>query len=83
MLQSFNIIARGDARAPYTYSRSHKVALPGMLAQTPRVCANIPALSVVTPIWGPFSIQSGSFFCPAGQSALAEHGLFVALWAKS
>jgi hypothetical protein len=65
MLQSFNIIAGGDARAPYTYYRSHKIAL-----------------SVVTPIWGGFSVQSGSFLSPAGQNALAEHGLFVALWVK-
>ncbi len=65
MLQSFNIIAEGDARAPYTYYRLHKVAL-----------------SVVTPLKGGFSIQSGSFFSPAGQNALAEKGLFVALWAS-
>ena len=40
------------------------------------------ALSVVRPVWGDVSLQLGGFASPAGQNALKEQGLFVALWAK-
>jgi hypothetical protein len=33
LIQSFNTIAGGDARAPYTYYRSHKLEFSGILAQ--------------------------------------------------
>ena len=65
MLQSFNLIAAGNARPPYSYYRSHKLAL-----------------SAVTHIWRQFSLQTGTFFSPAGQNALAEQGAFVALWVQ-
>ncbi len=40
------------------------------------------ALSAVHPLWGDFSVQLGGFITPAGQSALREQGLFVAIWAR-
>jgi protein XagA len=63
MLQSFNIISGGDARAPYTYYRSHKLEL-----------------SWVTDLGHGISIQSGSYFSPAGQNALDEKGATLSLW---
>jgi hypothetical protein len=63
LLQSFNIIAGGDARPPYTYYRSHKLEL-----------------SWVTDLGHGISIQSGSYFSPAGQNALDEKGAQISLW---
>lgn len=63
LLQSFNVIAQGNASPPYSYYRSHKLAL-----------------SVVTDIRPGVCIQSGGYFSPAGQNALAEQGISVNLW---
>jgi hypothetical protein len=63
LLQSFNVIAGGDAKPPYVYYRSHKLQL-----------------SVVQHLWGRLSLQLGGFVSPAGQDALRERGLVIAIW---
>jgi hypothetical protein len=63
LLQSFNIIATGGGRPPYSFFRSHKIAI-----------------STVMPLWRMFRLQTGSYFSPGGQNALAEKGLFAAIW---
>jgi hypothetical protein len=63
LLQSFNTIAGGDARAPYTYYRSHKLEF-----------------SWVSDIGHGISVQSGAYFCPAGQNALDEVGTQISIW---
>lgn len=40
------------------------------------------ALSLVRPVWGANSLQLGGFITPAGQNALEEEGVFVAVWTK-
>lgn len=40
------------------------------------------ALSVVRPVWGKNSLQIGAFISPAGQNALREQGVFLAVWTK-
>lgn len=40
------------------------------------------ALSVVRPVWGQTSVQVGGFLSPAGQNALEERGIFLAIWTK-
>jgi len=63
LIQSFNVIAGGDARPPYTYYRSHKLEF-----------------SWVTELGHGISVQTGSFFSPAGQNALDEKGVTLSLW---
>ncbi|HEY1631199.1 MAG TPA: hypothetical protein VGF56_07775 [Rhizomicrobium sp.] len=65
LLQSFNTIAGGDARPPYTYYRSHKLEL-----------------SWVSSLGRGISVQSGVYFCPAGQNALDEVGTQLSVWVK-
>jgi hypothetical protein len=65
LIQSFNTIAGGDARSPYTYYRSHKIEL-----------------SWVSDLGHGLSLQSGAYFCPAGQNALDEVGTQVSVWVK-
>ncbi|HTQ15025.1 MAG TPA: hypothetical protein VMH86_14205 [Rhizomicrobium sp.] len=65
LLQSFNVIAGGDARPPYSYYRSHKVEL-----------------SWVSDLGHGVSVQSGTYFCPAGQNALDELGAQIAVWVR-
>ncbi|HEY7976675.1 MAG TPA: hypothetical protein VID67_00665 [Rhizomicrobium sp.] len=40
------------------------------------------ALSLVRPVWGQTSLQVGGFLSPAGQNALEEEGVFLAIWTK-
>ncbi|MGH6870866.1 MAG: hypothetical protein ACREHE_05100 [Rhizomicrobium sp.] len=63
LLQSFNTIAGGDARPPYTYYRSHKLEV-----------------SWVSVLGHGVSVQSGSYFCPAGQNSLDEVGAQISVW---
>lgn len=63
MLQSFNTVSGGDARAPYVYYRAHKLEL-----------------SWVTEFRHGVSLQSGTYFSPAGQNSLDEKGAQVSLW---
>ncbi|HEX3674653.1 MAG TPA: hypothetical protein VHU87_10300 [Rhizomicrobium sp.] len=65
LVQSFNVIAGGDARPPYTYYRSHKLEF-----------------SWVSDLGHGVSMQSGTYFSPAGQNSLDELGAQVALWVK-
>ncbi len=65
MGQSFNTISAGDAAAPYTYHRSHKIEL-----------------SVVQKLSRHWSLQTGVYYSPAGQNALAEKGIVVSLWTQ-
>ncbi len=64
MAQSFNIVS-GDATAPYSRYRTHKLEF-----------------SVVQKLTHRWSLQSSAFFSPAGQNALDESGMSVALWAQ-
>lgn len=64
MAQSFNIVS-GNAIAPYTRYRTHKLEF-----------------SVVQKLTSRWSLQSSTFISPAGQNALDEEGVSVALWAK-
>jgi len=65
LIQSFNTIAGGDARPPYTYYRAHKLEV-----------------SWVTGLGRGISVQSGVYFCPAGQNALDEVGTQLSVWVK-
>jgi hypothetical protein len=65
LIQSFNVIAGGDARAPYAYYRSHKLEF-----------------SWVSELGHGMSLQSGTYFSPAGQNALDEKGAQISLWVK-
>jgi hypothetical protein len=40
------------------------------------------AFSVVRPVWRTTSLQLGVFASPAGQNALVEKGIFLAVWTK-
>jgi hypothetical protein len=40
------------------------------------------ALSLVRPVWRDTSLQLGGFLSPAGQNALEERGVFLAIWTK-
>ncbi|HEV2653250.1 MAG TPA: hypothetical protein VGU69_18445 [Rhizomicrobium sp.] len=64
MAQSFNIIS-GNAIAPYTPYRTHKLEF-----------------SLVQRLTDRWSLQSSTFFSPAGRNALDEKGMSVALWAQ-
>jgi hypothetical protein len=63
MAQSFNVVSSGDAHAPFTYYRAHKL--------------EFSVVRKVSPHW---FVQLGGIFSPAGQNALAEHGVSLALW---
>jgi len=66
MAQSFNIFSGGDAVAPYSYYRTHKLEF-----------------SVVERLSQHWSLQSSVFYSPAGQNALVERGVSVALWTQT
>jgi len=40
------------------------------------------ALAAVRPVWGDTSLEVGGFLSPAGQNALEEKGIFLAIWTK-